>query len=143
MKGSRRRAREDALQVLYQLDMNNTLTPGAGLAHFEKLFNPEGGAIDEFTRKLVTGVAENLADLNATIAKYSDNWRNERMPAVDRNILRLGAFELEHCDDIPATVSINEMVELAKGFGSENSAAFVNGILDKVKTALVRPNKAK
>jgi N utilization substance protein B len=143
MKGSRHRAREDALQVLYQLDMNNTLTPGAGLAHFEKLFNPEGGAIDEFTRKLVTGVTENLETLNATIAQYSDNWRNDRMPAVDRNILRLGAFELEHCDDIPATVSINEMVELAKAFGSENSPKFVNGILDKIKSALNRPSKAK
>ncbi len=143
MKGTRRRAREDALQVLYQLDMNNTLTPGAGLAHFEKNFNPDGTPIDEFTRRLVTGVTENLAAVDALISKVAENWRRERMAAVDRNILRLGAFELGFCDDIPATVSINEMVDLAKGFGSENSPAFVNGVLDKVRAGLDRPNKAK
>ena len=63
------------------------------------------------------------------------------MAVVDRNILRLGAFELYYCDDIPATVSINEMIEVAKGFGSETSPAFINGILDKLKTNLNRPQK--
>lgn len=143
MRGSRRRAREDALQVLYQLDMNETVTPAAGLAHFESSFNPEGGAIDEFTRRLVIGVAENVATLDAAISKHATHWRKDRMPAVDRNILRLGIFELEHCDDIPATVTIDEMVELAKGFGSEASPAFVNGVLDKIKASLNRPAKAK
>jgi transcription antitermination protein NusB len=143
MRGSRRKAREDAVQVLYQLDLNNTLTPGAALTHFESLYNPEGGPLDAFTRRLVTGVAESLVQIDATIAKYTEHWRKDRMAAVDRNIVRLGVYELEHCDDIPATVSINEMVELAKAFGSENSPAFVNGILDRVKAALDRPEKAK
>lgn len=143
IRGTRRKAREDALQVLYQLDMNNTLTPAAGLHHFEHHFNPEGGPIDEYTQRLVMGVAEQLGAIDTGIAKYSEHWRKDRMPAVDRNILRLGVYELEFCDDIPPEVSINEMVELAKQFGSENSPAFVNGILDRVKTALNRPNKAK
>jgi N utilization substance protein B len=143
MRGNRRKAREDAIQVLYQLDLNNTLTPGAGLRHFESYFNPEGGPIDEFTRRLVMGVIDALKAVDSTVSKYSENWKLDRMPAVDRNILRLGVYELEHCDDIPATVSINEMVDLAKAFGSENSPAFVNGILDRVKKALDRPNKAK
>ena len=64
------------------------------------------------------------------------------MPAVDRNLLRIGAYELLHCDEIPATVTINEMIEIAKEFGSEHSAAFVNGILDKLKTLVTSPNKA-
>ncbi len=143
IRGSRRKAREDAVQVLYQLDLNNTLTPGAGLGHFESYFNPEGGPIDEFTRRLVTGVVENLKEIDATVARYSEHWKTDRMPAVDRNILRLGIYELEYCDDIPSTVSINEMVDLSKAFGSENSPGFVNGILDKVKASLNRPNKAK
>ena len=143
MRGSRRRAREDALQVLYQLDMNDTLTPGAALAHFEKFYNPEQGPLDEFTRRLVTGVMERLAEVDAAVSKHSEHWRKDRMPAVDRNILRLGAYEIAFCDDIPATVSINEMVELAKAFGSENSPAFINGILDKLRQGLSLPNKAK
>lgn len=143
MKGNRRKAREDALQVLYQLDMNQPLTAGAGLTHFEKLFNPEGKPLDEFTQRLVLGVADSLLKIDETISRYSENWRSDRMPTVDRNILRLGVFELEFCDDIPATVSINEMVEIAKQFGSENSPAFVNGILDRVKSDLARPEKAK
>ena len=72
---------------------------------------------------------------------YRNTRRPDRMAVVDRNILRLGVFELQFCDDIPATVSINEMIELAKQFGSENSPAFINGILDRVKAALNRPAK--
>lgn len=143
MKGARRKAREDALQILFQLDLNDTVSPASALAHFEKLYNPDGVALDEFTRALVVGVMENLPAVDAAITKTAENWRMGRMPAVDRNILRLGVFELEFRDDIPATVSINEMVELAKQFGSESTPAFVNGILDKVKGALQRPSKAK
>ncbi|MBY0371612.1 transcription antitermination factor NusB [bacterium] len=143
MKGNRRKAREDALQVLFQLDLNKTVSPTTGLAHFEHLFNPEGGAVDGFTRELVVGVVENREAIDSALAQAADNWRKERMPAVDRNILRLGVFELCFRDDIPATVSINEMVELAKHFGSENTPAFVNGVLDRVKGTLQRPSKAK
>ena len=141
MKGTRRKAREDALQILFQLDLNNTLTPLAGLSHFKTHYNPDGGEIDEFTQRLVVGVAESLIPIDAVLDKYSEHWRKDRMPAVDRNILRLGVFELEYCDDIPAEVSLNEMVELAKHFGSESTPGFVNAVLDRVKGALNRPGK--
>lgn len=142
-KLTRRKAREDALQILYQLDLNQDLTPEAGLFHFENHFvTRDKTTIDPFTQRLVSGVAHHLKDLDGILEKVSEHWRTERMPAVDRNILRLGAFELHYCDDIPATVTINEMIEVAKQFGSENSAAFVNGILDKLKAQLVRPAKA-
>lgn len=145
MKGARRNAREAALKILYQLDFNHELTPEAAVYHFERNFtenNKDGLTLDEFTQRLVSGVAKNLKEIDTLIEGVSEHWRTGRMPAVDRNILRIGVFELLYCDDIPATVSINEMIEVAKGFGSENSASFVNGILDKIKATLNRPNKA-
>lgn len=142
MKGNRRQAREDAVQILYQLDLNEDLTPKAGLEHFAKLYSEEGTGVDSFTERLVLGVAENLKEINATLKAVSEHWRPERMPAVDRNILRLGVYELCYCDDIPSTVSINEMIEIAKHFGSDNSASFINGVLDKVREKNPRSNKA-
>jgi len=160
---ARRKAREDALQILYQLEMNHDLTPEAALYYFERhflvprqrdvvaskadvrdtppAFSEMAKVLDPFTQRLVTGVTQNLRDLDASIAAASEHWRTGRMPVVDRNILRIGVFELNHCDDVPATVTINEMVEVAKQFGSENSAAFVNGVLDKLKAGLNRPSK--
>jgi len=141
MRGGRRKAREDALQILYQLDVNLGLTAPHALTHFKDHFAKEK-ATDEFTQRLVMGVAENLSAIDSLVEKTSEHWRTERMAVVDRNILRLGAFELYYCDDIPSTVSINEMIEVAKHFGSESSAAFINGILDKLKAGLNRPAKA-
>lgn len=141
MKGQRRHAREDALQILYQLDLNHHLTAQVGLDYFAKVFSKEGKGVDEFTQRLVMGVAAHLSELNEILKSTSEHWKPERMAAVDRNILRLGVYELCYCDDIPATVSINEMIEIAKQFGSENSASFINGVLDKVKTQNPRPNK--
>lgn len=140
MKGNRRKAREDALQILYQLDVNQGLTPTKGLTHFESFFSE--AATEEFTQRLVMGVTSNLKEIDLLIEQISEHWRTDRMAVVDRNLLRLGVYELNYCDDIPATVSINEMIEIAKEFGSESSAAFINGILDKAKTTLKRPNKA-
>jgi len=142
MKGGRRKAREDALQILYQLDLNQDSTPEAGLFHFERSFSKDATPLDPFTQRLVTGVTTHLKEIDAKIVRVSEHWRPDRMAVVDRNILRLGVFELEYCDDIPATVSINEMIEIAKQFGSANSAAFINGVLDKVKAQLNRPSKA-
>lgn len=141
MKGSRRKAREDALQVLYQLDLNQGLAHHHALQYFQAHFLEEG-SMDDFTLRLVNGVTNNLAEIDGVLEKVSEHWRMDRMAAVDRNLLRLGCYELLHCDDIPATVSINEMIELAKEFGSENSPAFINGILDKVRLQLARPHKA-
>jgi N utilization substance protein B len=141
MKSSRRKAREDALQILYQLDLNHGLSAQHGLVRFESHFS-KAGITDEFTQRLINGVSLNVLAIDSKIETVSENWKTTRMAAVDRNILRLGVYELEYCDDIPATVSINEMIEVAKHFGSENSPAFINGILDKIKATLARPHKA-
>ena len=87
-----------------------------------------------FARRLVLGVYANREDLDRMIQEASRNWRVERMSRVDRNILRLGAFELTQVDDIPAKVSIDEAVELGKKYGAEDSGAFINGILDTIST---------
>lgn len=141
MKGNRRRTRERALQTLYQLDLNTRLTVQTALSYFQQHFSLEK-EMDPFLERLVLGVVENLKAIDETIRKASEHWRADRMAAVDRNLLRLGVFELDYCDDIPATVTINEMIEIAKSFGSESSPAFVNGILDKIRQSLDRPNKA-
>jgi transcription antitermination protein NusB len=140
---SRRQSREDALQILYQLELNQPLTPQAAIRHFTDHFTPEGKVgIDPFTQKLVVGVTEHLKDIDEAIGLAAENWRPERMASVDRNILRLGVFELLWCQEVPATVTINEMIELAKAFGSDTSAAFTNGILDRVRSSHPRPDKA-
>lgn len=138
---SRRKARADALQILFQLDMNQGLTTQGALEHFRKFFT-QTTPPDEFCERLVIGVSNELAVIDKTLDSFSENWRTDRMNAVDRNVLRLGVFELNFCDDIPTTVSINEMIELAKQFGSESSPSFVNGILDKIRLSTNRPNKA-
>ena len=137
----RRKAREDALQILYQLDMNHDLTTESGMAHFKALFL-KNKSMDGFTERLVRGVSEHLTSIDDTLAKASEHWRTDRMSVVDRNVLRLGVYELHHCDDIPATVTINELVEVSKHFGSENTASFVNGVLDRLKRELNNPQKA-
>jgi len=95
-------------------------------AHFEL---PEGARA--FAKELVSGVCRSRADLDARLAAHSQHWRLDRMAAVDRNVLRIGAYEILHTDT-PAAIAIDEAVELAQRFGGERSPAFVNGILDSV-----------
>ena len=138
---SRRRSREFALQILYRLDLAGA-DPERALAGLwegqledDALSNRPAEAEEiEFTRRLVLGYAEQKSEVNALIESASVNWRLLRMPVVDRNILRLASFELLACSDIPASVSINEAVELAKRFGDQDSRAFINGILDRIAT---------
>jgi len=139
---SRRHARAESLQILYQLDLNHELTTDAAVFYFEKNFSKAGKLIDPFTHRLVTGVTEHLKTLDEHVKGAKAHWRLERMAVVDRNILRLGIFEFHFCDDIPATVTINEMVELAKQFGAAETPAFVNGVLDELKKKISRPEKA-
>lgn len=143
---SRRRAREFALQALYQSDLTGA-TVSSALNHlWSGLIDGDGleGAKPaeseevEFAQRLVMGVQEHRDAIDAQIEEASANWRIPRMPVVDRNILRIATFELAHCPDIPATVSINEAVELAKAFGTAESRAFVNGIVDRVGRTLGR-----
>jgi N utilization substance protein B len=124
----RSRAREVALQVLFQDDLNPGASPHAADAFLQgRLSSPE---LVDFARSLVSGVRRNRAELDALLARTADNWRLERMAATDRNILRMGTYEILYTET-PDRVAINEAVELAKRFGTAQSAQFVNGILDR------------
>ncbi|MCO4744412.1 MAG: transcription antitermination factor NusB [Proteobacteria bacterium] len=143
---SRRRAREYALQALYTADLKGDTIPAALNALWAGLVDGEG--IDEsrpaeseeveFAQRLALGVDSNREGIDALIEECSTNWRIPRMPVVDRNILRLAAFELQECSDIPANVSVNEAIELAKKYGTKESRAFVNGIVDRMGRKLDR-----
>jgi len=130
----RTKAREFALQVLYQIDITGDAC-GDSLSAFWQSCVEDGAEeeVKQFTSDLVTGVTEKLADIDEKISQYATNWRLDRMAFVDRNILRLGCYELLFRQDIPPKVSINEAVELAKKYSTQEAAKFVNGILDKVK----------
>ncbi len=132
----RRRSREFAIQVLYQLEINQQ-TVQETLTQFQKIYLPKGER-DEFLERLVHGVLEHRKEIDRLIKQYSKNWRLDRMSLIDRNILRLAIFELMHCEDIPPKVTLNEAIELGKKFGSEESGRFVNGILDRIQNEVVR-----
>lgn len=137
--GSRRTGRERALQALFQLDQDPTAEPRAALEAAWAASDEDGprdNDADRFAFDLVEGVRTHLASLDAAIEATSHNWRLERMARVDRNVLRLGAYELQHRSDIPRKVTLNEAVELGKKYGNEESAAFVNGLLDKLASSL-------
>jgi transcription antitermination protein NusB len=138
----RRRARAVALQVLYAMDTVENVDPGLALATHLREFGAgedkgeahlrEEYAFDEkLAGTLVRGVCAHRVELDEILARLSQNWRVERLARVDRNVLRLALFELVHCQaEVPTRVAINEAVELAKRFGSEEAPAFVNGLLE-------------
>jgi N utilization substance protein B len=126
----RRRAREIALQVLYQLDIDQG-TPQKALAVYFENFRPSEKA-REFCQRLIEGVSQHREEIDRLIEENAENWTLKRMAVVDRNILRVATFELMHCPDIPFKASLNEAIELAKKYGNDDSGAFINGILDKV-----------
>ena len=131
--GTRRQARELALQALFFLDIDK-LDPEENLDAFCINYEEQlTKNIKPFFMVLVRGVLENKAEIDTLIRKYSKNWKLSRMPAVDRNIMRIATFELLKLEDVPATVTINEAIEIAKDFSSDDSGAFVNGILESVK----------
>lgn len=132
----RRRSRQFALQVLYQLEINKQSAQET-LNQFQKTYLPQGER-DEFLERLVYGVLEHRKEIDRLIKQYSKNWRLDRMPLIDRNILRLAIFELMHCEDIPPKVTLNEAIELGKRYGSEDSGRFVNGILDRIQNEVVK-----
>ena len=120
--GTRREARERALALLYEAETKQ-MGP-------EELLDSLPVVPAPFADELVRGVAEHAAELDELIAAGSTDWRLERMPAVDRNILRLAVYEFLHEIDVPKLVIVDEAIELAKKFGSEDSGRFVNGLLD-------------
>jgi N utilization substance protein B len=124
--GTRRKAREIALQILYQMEVNPG-DPAKALAHVTA-----APATKEFVQRIVTGVGEHREAIDRLLAGHSEHWRLDRMDWVDKSILRMGVFELMFCDDIPSKVAMNEAVDLGKKFGAEESGAFINGILDNI-----------
>jgi transcription antitermination protein NusB len=140
--GARRTGRERALQALYQMEMTPSTLPAEALGSAWSATSEEGKPDPDavkFARELVDGVQANRAEIDELIERHSHNWRLDRMSRIDRNVLRLGIFELKYRPDIPKKVSLNEAVELGKNFGTEESSAFVNGLLDRVAAALGKP----
>lgn len=160
--GKRREARERAVQFLFQHDMNPPEDLEAALDHFwesqraaaiaeDKGVAKWGQAIELpppsaeeaamrlFAEPLIRGALEHRDEVDELIKKHAQNWELHRMAAVDRNILRLAIYEMLYREDIPPVVSINEAVDIAKKFSTQDSGKFVNGILDKVKGELLRP----
>jgi N utilization substance protein B len=137
--GARHSGREAALQMLFQMEAS-AVSASEAIALFWRSFgidaDPEGRA---YAEEAVHGVGADLPSLDEYIAQASTHWRVERMTRVDRNVLRLGAWELAHRQDVPREVVLDEAVELAKQFGSDESSAFVNGVLNRIADGLGRP----
>ena len=132
--GTRRIAREQALQALFYMDMHrDPVDNPVGL--FCSCFSQDQPA-EPFFHRLVDGVQKNRATIDTVIERFSNNWKLSRMSCVDRNVLRIAVFELLFCGDIPPKVSINEAIDVGKRFGTEESGAFINGILDSIRLAL-------
>ncbi|MBF0123214.1 MAG: transcription antitermination factor NusB [Candidatus Omnitrophica bacterium] len=124
-------SRECALKILYQAEIIHRLPEKAIAAFWEQ--EPEHSEeVRDFARIIVEGIYANLEVIDNKISEYATNWQIKRMAVIDRNILRMGMFELKHASDIPPKVAINEAVELAKKYGDLESSKFVNGILDKI-----------
>ncbi len=132
MSSPRRLSRELALQILFQQEFTPTKDPASSLNQFRQNFSASEEVWD-YTQTLVSGVMENAAEIDALIQKNSAHWALQRMALVDRNIMRIAVYETKFAKDpVPPAVAINEAVEISKKFGTSDSAAFVNGILDQI-----------
>jgi len=139
--GTRRQARELAMQALFYMDMRNKASAEM-LERFCGDFNPSKKT-RPFFLKLVNGVLEAKGELDALIERFSENWDINRMSCVDRNVMRIAVFELLYCNDIPPKVSINEAIDVGKKFGTEESGAFINGIMDSIRGKLEKEGKLR
>ena len=126
--GHRRKAREIALQVLYQIDIAETDVQEAIELYWRNFEAPENAR--EFSTELITGTIKNLVAIDEAISTCSEHWSLDRMAKVDKNILRMAVYELLYCNEIPPKATLNEAIDLGKEYGSETSGSFVNGILD-------------
>ena len=133
---ARHRSRQRALQVLFLVDLRHQPVSEAISSFYGTLASEEEPAADtapdEFMETLVRGTEQNVAEIDSWISQKSEHWRLERMPAVDRNILRMALFEMSKTDTPPAVV-IDEALELARQFSGDESVAFINGVLDAVR----------
>ena len=127
----RTKARENALKVLYQSEITRRDVESVSDQYWSELGEYDD-TVKNYCDLLTRGVEKNLAAIDECISKYATNWQLKRMAIIDRNIMRIAAFELNYSDDIPPKVAINEAVELAKKYGDTDSSKFVNGVLDKI-----------
>lgn len=126
--GARSKARKRALDILFESELQG-LAPGATLAERRMAVEPR---LNDYTVRLVEGVVAHLEEIDAVISQCSRGWQLERMPAVDRNIVRIGVFELRHVDEVPTEVALSEAVAMARELSTDESPAFVNGLLAKI-----------
>jgi N utilization substance protein B len=127
----RRKAREHALQILFLLDIRKEKPSAAVLKHFWAEYKPDD-EVKDFAEEIVKGTYKHILKINQLIHQCAKNWSLDRMAVVDRNVLRMAIYEILYRIDIPTSVTINEAIEIAKKFGTDESGAFVNGILDRV-----------
>lgn len=141
----RTQAREYALQILYQYEVNPDDLNEIFKSFWESHDSNE--EVREFTSRLVRGTLDNIKYVDEVVVKYAENWQLHRMAAVDRNILRFAAYEIIFCEDVPPKVTINEAVNIAKKFSQEDSGKFVNGVLDRIghaeQSSSLAPKKAE
>lgn len=128
----RRRSREYALQILFQLDLTDSEFNDTVFKEFWE-GNEEDEEVKEFTYAIVKGTRENIKTIDEIIEKAAEHWTLDRMAVVDRNILRAATYELFYRPDIPPSVTINEAIEISKKYSTEDSASFINGVLDKIQ----------
>ena len=141
---SRRRSRQRALQILFLWDVRRQPVEEATQAYFDTLYSEESRTKpqrDAFLDQLVSGAVESVEETDRRISLHAAHWRIERMPTVDRNILRLAVYEMMH-SDTPAAVVIDEALELARRYSNEESVLFVNGVLDAVHRELAREQES-
>ncbi len=126
----RRKAREYALQILFQLDIRKEKPSAAVLKHFWAEYDPDK-EVKAFSEEIVKGTYKHIARINELLHQCAKNWSLDRMAVVDRNVLRMAVYEILYRIDIPTSVTINEAIEIAKKYGTDESGSFVNGILDR------------
>ena len=132
-------SREHALKILYQVEITHR-DLDLILGDYWKMEEVSDVEVMAYAKVIALGVIKEMAPLDEKISKYATNWQLKRMAVIDRNVMRIGLFELQHTTDIPPKVAINEAVELAKKYGDLESSKFVNGILDKIhKKEIVEP----
>ena len=133
---TRRKLREQVVKMLYQSEVGKS-TPEEVFSFYLGNAKPDKNSLT-FVKNLFFGVSEKIAELDKKIEKHADNWKLKRIALVDKNILRMALYEMIYCEDIPDVVSINEAVDIAKKYSTEDSGKFVNGLLDKIKDELAK-----
>jgi N utilization substance protein B len=134
--GRRRKARELALQLLYELDLRNDAELDQTIAEFWQRQPAPEEDVREFAERLVRGTKAHQSKIDELIGRFAERWDLDRMAVVDRNVLRAGIFELLWSPEVPPKVAINEALDIAKKFSTEESTRFINGLLDRVRREL-------